>query len=63
MDGISQGKPVNTKALKYSAKDRKSITITRDEALFLVNSLANKKANPQKIANKLGNKITANGMK
>ena len=63
IDGINQGKPVKTDALKYSNKDKKSITITKDEALFLVNSLANKKAKPQKIANKLGNKITANGMK
>ena len=63
IEGINQGNPVKIKALTYSNKDNSTTIIIKDESLFLVNSLANKKANPQKIANRLGKKITASGMK
>ena len=63
IEGISQGNPVKIKALTYSNKDNSTIIIIKDVSLFLVNNLANKNANPQKMANRLGKKITANGMK
>ena len=63
IEGINQGNPVKIKALTYSSKDNRTIIIIKDESLFLVNNLPNKKANPQKIANRLGKIITANGMK
>ena len=63
IEGINQGNPVKIKALTYSKKDNSTIIMIKDESLFLVNNLANKNANPQKIANRLGKKITANGMK
>ena len=63
IEGINQGNPVKIKALTYSNKDNSTIIIIKEEFLFLVHNLANKKANPQKTANKLGKKITANGMK
>ena len=63
IEGISQGNPVKIKALTYSNKDNSTIIIIKDVSLYLVNNLANKNANPQKMANRLGKKITANGMK
>ena len=63
IEGINQGNPVNMKDLTYSNNDNNTIIIIKDVSLFLVNNLANKNANPQKMANRLGKKITANGMK
>ena len=63
IEGINQGNPVKIKALTYSNKDNSIMIIIKEESLFLVNNLANKNANPQKMANRLGRKITTNGMK
>ena len=63
IDGISQGKPVKINALRYSTNDNKITIIIIEQSCFLVKSLARKNATPQKIANKLGSKITATGMK
>ena len=50
-------------ALKYSNKDKNTIIRTNEEFFFLVNNLAKKNETPQKIANILGSKITAIGIK
>ena len=54
---------MKTNALKYSNKDKNTIIRISEEFFFLVNNLAKKNDNPQKIANMLGSKITAIGIK
>ena len=62
IEGINHGNPVNTFALKYSNKVKKTIVKSIGEWFFLVSNLANIQAKPQKIANIEGKITTANGI-
>ena len=62
MEGINHGNPVNNFALRYSNKVRKTIVKIIEEWFFFVNKLAKTQARPQKIDNRHGNIIMANGI-
>ena len=63
MEGINQGNPENSCALKYSNKDRKTIIYRIENFVFLFIILAQTQAHPQNTANKLGKSIIAIGIK
>ena len=63
MEGINQGNPVNSCALKYSNNDKKTIIYRIENFVFLLISLAQTQAHPQNTANKLGKSIIAIGIK
>ena len=62
IEGINHGKPVNNFALKYSNKVKKTIVKNIEEWFFFVSNLARTQARPQKIANKHGSIMIANGI-
>ena len=62
MEGISHGNPVNSFALKYSNKVKKTIVKNAEDWFFFVSNLAKTHAIPQKIANTLGKITTAKGI-
>ena len=63
MEGINQGKPINSCALKYSNNDKKTIIYRNENFVFLLMSLEHTQAHPQNTANKLGKSIIAIGIK
>ena len=63
MEGINQGKPVNSCALKYSNNDKKIIIYKIENFVSLLISLAQTQAHPQNTANKLGSSTIAIGIK
>ena len=63
MEGINQGKPVNSCALKYSNNDKKIIMYKIENFVSLLISFAQTQAHPQNTANKLGRSTIAIGIK
>ena len=63
MEGINQGNPVNSCALKYSNNDIKTIIYRIENFVFILISLAHTQAQAQNTAKKLGKSIIAIGIK
>ena len=62
IEGINHGNPVNSFALKYSNKAKKTIVKNAEDWFFFVNNLANTQAKPQKIDKRHGSITIANGI-
>ena len=63
MEGINQGNPVNSCALKYSNNDIKTTVYKIENFVFILISLAQTHAHAQNTAKKLGKSIIAIGIK
>ena len=63
MEGINQGNPEKSCALKYSNNDIKTIVYKIENFVFILISLVQTQAHAQNAAKKLGKSIIAIGIK